>query len=117
MVRGDPGRLCQVIVNLLENSVRYTDPQGQIVVDLARDGGYASLVVDDSAPGVPEGGHAAIFDRLYRIDAARTRERGGSGLGLSICKALTEAHGGSIAASPSRLGGVRIVLRLPLAVA
>ena len=113
-VKGDPGRLTQIIVNLLENSVRYTDAGGMIVVDLARDGDHASLVIEDSAPGVPDAEHAAIFDRLHRVDAARTRERGGSGLGLSICKALVEAHGGSIAASASRLGGVRMVLRLPL---
>ncbi|MES2015675.1 MAG: ATP-binding protein [Pseudomonadota bacterium] len=114
-VKGDPGRLTQVIVNLLENSVRYTDAGGQIHVELARDGGEACLVIEDSAPGVPDGQHDAIFDRLYRIDAARSRERGGSGLGLSICKALAEAHGGSIAAARSRLGGVRVTLRLPIA--
>lgn len=113
-VRGDPGRLTQVIVNLLENSVRYTDAGGRIEVKLARDAQYASLVIDDSAPGVPDGEHGAIFDRLYRVDAARSRERGGSGLGLAICKALAEAHGGSIAASASPLGGLRMVLRLPL---
>ena len=114
VVRGDSGRLTQIIVNLLENSVRYTDAGGLIVLDLARDGGHACLVIEDSAPGVPAGQHDAIFERLYRVDAARTRERGGSGLGLSICKALALAHGGSIAASPSPLGGLRIVLRLPL---
>lgn len=113
-VRGDPGRLTQVVVNLLENSVRYTDAGGRIEVGLAREGQFASLVVDDSAPGVPAGDHGAIFDRLYRVDAARSRERGGSGLGLAICKALVEAHGGSIAASASPLGGLRMVLRLPL---
>ncbi|MES2317671.1 MAG: ATP-binding protein [Pseudomonadota bacterium] len=114
MVRGDPDRLTQIIVNLLENSVRHTDAQGRIVLALARDGMHANLAIDDSAPGVPAGQHAAIFERLYRIDAARTRERGGSGLGLAICKALAEAHGGSISASPSPLGGLRVVLRLPL---
>jgi two-component system sensor histidine kinase BaeS len=117
LLRGDPGRLTQVLGNLLENSVRYTDAGGRIAVSLARDAGHAVLVVEDSAPGVPAGQHAAIFDRLYRVDAARTRERGGSGLGLSICKALAEAHGGSIAAAPSPLGGLRITLRLPLAAA
>lgn len=114
VVRADPGRLTQVIVNLLENSVRYTDAGGRIVAMLTRDGQYASLVIDDSAPGVPAGEHAAIFERLYRVDAARSRERGGSGLGLAICKALAEAHGGSLAASASPLGGLRMVLRLPL---
>lgn len=113
-VRGDPGRLTQVVVNLLENCVRYTDAGGQIALDLARDGQHAMLVIEDSAPGVPAADHGAIFERLYRVDAARSRERGGSGLGLAICKALVEAHGGTITASASALGGVRMVLRIPL---
>jgi len=113
-VRADAGRLTQVIVNLLENSVRYTDRGGSIQVRLDQDGSWARLTVEDSAPGVPAGEHGAIFERLYRVDAARTRERGGSGLGLSICRALAQAHDGSIAAFPSLLGGIRIELRLPL---
>lgn len=113
-VRADAGRLTQLLVNLLENSVRYTDRGGRIAVRLAQDGAWASLTVDDSAPGVPPSALASMFERLYRVDAARTRERGGSGLGLSICKALAAAHGGAIGASPSALGGVRIELRLPL---
>ncbi|MES2322603.1 MAG: ATP-binding protein [Pseudomonadota bacterium] len=114
MVRADASRLTQVIVNLLENSVRYTDDGGKIAVVLALDGSHALLTIDDSAPGVPEDEHAAIFDRMYRVDAARTRERGGSGLGLAICLVLVKAHGGTIVASSSTLGGVRMVLRLPL---
>jgi two-component system sensor histidine kinase BaeS len=102
------------MVNLLENSVRYTDRGGRIALSLARDGAWASVVVEDSAPGVPEPELSAIFERLYRVDAARTRERGGSGLGLAICKALASAHGASMAAFPSAMGGVRIELRLPL---
>lgn len=114
IVRADAGRLTQVIVNLLENSVRYTDDGGKIAVVLAMEGSHALLTIDDSAPGVPEGDHSAIFDRMYRVDAARTRERGGSGLGLSICLVLIKEHGGTITASPSTLGGVRMVVRLPL---
>jgi len=113
-VEADHGRLTQVVTNLLENSMRYTDTGGRVVVRLAEDGDRAELSIDDSAPGVPEGTHDRLFERLYRADAARTRARGGSGLGLSICKTLVEAHGGSIAAMPSPLGGVRIVVRLPL---
>jgi two-component system sensor histidine kinase BaeS len=113
-VGGDPDRLTQLLVNLLENSVRYTDPGGRIAVRLARDAAHAVLTIDDSAPGVPPGEHGAIFERLHRIDAARTRERGGSGLGLAICKALAEAHGGTIAATASPLGGIRIELRIAL---
>ena len=114
-VRADANRLTQVFVNLLENSVRYTDAGGQIVVSLATSDGRAVLRIDDSAPGVPAEAHARIFERLYRVDSARTRERGGSGLGLAICKALVDAHGGAIEAQASPLGGVRVVVTLPLA--
>lgn len=117
-VNGDARRLEQVMVNLLENSIRYTDHGGVILVALkARHDGrqdQAELTVDDSAPGVPSGAHARLFERLYRVDQARTRERGGSGLGLAICKAVVEAHGGTIAALPSEHGGVRIRVALPL---
>ncbi|ELX13730.1 signal transduction histidine kinase [Janthinobacterium sp. HH01] len=114
VLQGDAGRLQQVVTNLLENSLRYTDSGGQIVVALSSAGGHAEIVVEDSAPGVPSEVLGSIFERLYRVDGARTRERGGSGLGLAICKALVEAHGGSIAAAPSVLGGVKMVVRLPL---
>lgn len=114
MLDADADRLTQIVINLLENSVRYTDSGGQIVLALTQAGQYAELTIEDSAPGVPQEAYASIFERLYRVDAARTRTRGGSGLGLAICKALAEAHGGSIAALPSVLGGVRMLLRLPL---
>ena len=112
--KADAGRLTQVLTNLLENSVRYTDSGGQIVVALTQANRMAELSVEDSAPGVPQEAYTAMFDRLYRADAARSRARGGSGLGLAICKALVEAHGGSIVALPSVLGGVKMLIRLPL---
>lgn len=114
-VSADAGRITQVMVNLLENSMRYTDKGGLITVTLSQQGGFAELTVDDSAPGVPDGVHAKLFERLYRVDVARTRKSGGSGLGLSICKAIIEGHGGTIVALPSQLGGVKIFIRLPLA--
>lgn len=113
-LEGDAGRLTQVIINLLENSVRYTDRGGRIAATLATTGTHAELRIEDSAPGVPAGAHASIFERMYRVDSARTRERGGSGLGLAIVKMLVEAHGGTITASASPLGGVAMLLRLPL---
>ncbi len=113
-IEADASRITQVLVNLLENSVRYTDKGGLIAVTLARSGAFAELSVDDSAPGVPDGVHASLFERLYRVDAARTRKSGGSGLGLSICKAIVEGHGGTIVALPSALGGVKMFVRLPL---
>jgi two-component system sensor histidine kinase BaeS len=116
-VRADPGRIAQVLVNLLENSVRYTDRGGAIRVTLSGSAAAALLTVDDSAPGVPEGTHRQLFERLYRADSSRQRKDGaasGSGLGLAICKALVAAHGGTIEAGPSPLGGLQVRLALPL---
>lgn len=112
-LQGDSLRLTQVLSNLLENSIRYTDKGGKILCTLKRNGALLELSIEDSAPGVPAGSHELLFDRLYRADSARSRASGGSGLGLSICKVIMEAHGGRISASPSRLGGVSILLQLP----
>ncbi|HEX8955599.1 MAG TPA: ATP-binding protein, partial [Burkholderiaceae bacterium] len=113
-VLGDAGRLAQVMSNLLENSIRYTDAGGSIVLSSRAEGMLAEVCVEDSAPGVPDGAHKKLFERLYRVDQARSRNRGGSGLGLAICKSLVEAHGGTIAAMPSTLGGVKMLIHLPL---
>ena len=72
------------------------------------------LHVEDSGPGVPEESVERLFDRLYRVDHARTRARGGSGLGLSICKSIVEAHGGKITAANGESGGLRFDIELPL---
>jgi len=113
-VHADAGRLTQVVTNLLENSVRYTDAGGSIVLSLRKDGKHSELCIEDSAPGVPDGAHVRLFERLYRVDQARNRGRGGSGLGLSICKSIVEAHQGRILAMPSSLGGLKFLIRLPL---
>lgn len=113
-VHGDPDRLTQVITNLLENSLRYTDAGGTVVCSLSTQPGKAVLTIEDSAPGVAPGVHQRLFERLYRVDQARSRASGGSGLGLSICKAMVEAHEGDIQALPSELGGIKILVHLPL---
>lgn len=114
-IEADAGRIGQVVANLIENSVRYTDTGGTVAVALSAEGGDAVLIIEDSAPGVPAGAHERLFERLYRVDEARSRERGGSGLGLSICRAFISAHRGDIRATRSALGGVKITVRLPLA--
>jgi two-component system sensor histidine kinase BaeS len=113
-INADTGRLNQVMSNLLENSIRYTDTGGRIQCLITRSGPVVELCIEDSAPGAPEGTHARLFERLYRVDHARSREHGGSGLGLSICRALIETHNGKIEALPSTLGGVKILIRLPV---
>jgi len=118
-LRGDETRLAQVIDNLIDNSLRYTDANGSVDIALRTDSGTAQAVLDwqDSAPGVPEEALTRVFERLYRVESSRNRERGGSGLGLSIVKSIVEAHGGTVSARPSPLGGLRIELRLPLGAA
>ncbi|MFZ6843273.1 ATP-binding protein [Undibacterium sp. RuTC16W] len=112
MIDADASRITQVIVNLLENSLRYTDAGGQVSLELITNKGLALISIEDSAPGVALGSHEKLFDRLYRDDLARTRDGSGSGLGLSICRAMIQAHRGEIKAMPSPLGGVNIVIAL-----
>lgn len=119
VVEGDAHRLHQVFMNLLENTLAYTDPGGELRIGVTVEGAWGgnrlTLVFDDSAPGLPEHELPRLFDRLFRGETSRSREFGGSGLGLSICRATIEAHGGTIDASASPLGGLRLTLTLPLA--
>ncbi|WP_414706692.1 ATP-binding protein [Ralstonia sp. UBA689] len=113
MVHGDPQRLRQVMQNLLENTLRYTDAGGMLRVHVHQDGAWLQIDVQDSAPGVPETMLPRIFDRLFRADPSRSRALGGAGLGLSLCQTILAAHGGTIEARPSPLGGLWIAIRLP----
>ena len=112
-LQADPRRLSQLISNLLENSLRYTDPPGEVRIRLRNDKRSVILEVEDSPPGVPGDELEKIFDRLYRVDRSRSRALGGSGLGLAICREIVLAHGGRIHAEPSSLGGLSIHISLP----
>ncbi len=114
-VRGDEARLAQLLGNLVENSLRYTDSGGRVRVSLRREDNQAVIAWEDSKPGVPPDALPRLFERLFRVEESRSRERGGSGLGLAICRSIAEAHGGSIGARASELGGLGVILRLPLA--
>lgn len=113
MINGDPQRLRQVMQNLLENTLRYTDAGGTLRVHVHQGGAWQLIDVQDSAPGVPEAMLPRIFDRLFRVDASRSRAQGGAGLGLSLCQTIVAAHGGTIEAKSSPLGGLWIAIRLP----
>lgn len=115
-IEGDARRLRQIVDNLLQNSLRYTDPGGVIRVSACASEGTVELRVEDSAPGVPEAALGRLFDRFYRVEASRNRALGGAGLGLAIVKSLVESHGGTLRAEASDLGGLAIVIRLPEAV-
>lgn len=110
----DPRRIEQLLGNLLDNSLRYTDAPGNIVVSLTLLAREVAMDVDDSSPGVAPADLARLFEPLFRADVARSRHRGGSGLGLSICRAIVQAHRGQLQAMPSLLGGVRIRMLIPL---
>jgi two-component system sensor histidine kinase BaeS len=110
----DPARIEQLLSNLLENSLRYTDAPGLIEVALTTEGDHVQLSVADSAPGATATDLSRLFEPLYRADEARGRHNGGSGLGLAICEAIAQAHGGRMEAKPAIFGGLLITLVLPM---
>ncbi len=111
----DRERLNQLFANLFENSLRYTDREGRLIIGLTRSGKNISIEFQDSAPGVREEELPRLFDRLYRVEASRSRTSGGAGLGLAICKNIVEAHGGEISAHSSPLGGLLVRITFPAA--
>jgi two-component system sensor histidine kinase BaeS len=114
-VIGDSGRLKQLFSNLLENTLRYADAPGTLTIGQEMVDNRLLFYFEDSGPGVPEGSLERLFDRLYRVDRSRSRTKGGSGLGLSICKSIISALGGEIRAINGKSGGLRIEIELPLA--
>jgi two-component system sensor histidine kinase BaeS len=113
-VFADPDRLHQLFANLLENSLKYTDPGGRLEVRIERRERLATVHFQDSGPGVPESEMGKLFERLYRVEGSRSRATGGAGLGLAICRNIVEAHNGTIAAFPSPSGGLWVKVELPL---
>lgn len=111
----DVNRLGQLITNVLENTVRYTDRGGRVRVSCVKEGRDIAISIEDSAPSVPPDALPRLFERLYRVESSRGRQTGGAGLGLAICKRIAHALGGNISASPSTLGGLKLVVRLPAA--
>lgn len=114
-IMGDEGRINQLLNNLLENSLRYTDAGGVMRVSCHKGTSNAKIIVEDSEPGVPDELLNQLFDRFFRARPRRKGKGRGSGLGLAICRNIIEAHRGSVDASPSKLGGLRVVVTLPLA--
>ena len=114
-VMGDADRLQQLFFNLLENTLRYVDSPGTLQIWQERIENRLTLYFEDSGPGVPPEALERLFDRLYRVDKSRSREQGGSGLGLSICRSIVTALGGEIRAVNAASGGLRIEVELPLA--
>jgi len=114
MVFADQERLRQLFTNLLDNSLKYTDSGGRLEITVVAEEGSVRVAFCDSTPGVADEELPKIFARFYRVEGSRSRESGGAGLGLAICRSIVEAHEGTIVAKVSPLGGLGIEISLPL---
>jgi heavy metal sensor kinase len=114
-ILADPGRIKQVLVNLLDNAIKYTPSNGEICVSVAVTQNAAVLEVKDTGIGIPPESLSNVFERFYRSDRARSRESGGTGLGLSIVQAICNAHGGSVGIQSVEGKGTTVRVELPLA--
>jgi two-component system OmpR family sensor kinase len=133
-VLGDPDRLRQLLLNLVDNAIKYTPPGGRVTLGLSRAAGVARVTVRDTGGGIPPEELPLIFDRFYRVDKARSRPptppgppagggegggegrgsgRGGAGLGLSIAQSIAQAHGGSISVESTPGQGSTFTVTLP----
>jgi signal transduction histidine kinase len=110
----DPGRMQQVLHNLIENSMRYTPPGGSVRVALTTSASEARIEVSDTGVGIPEADLPFVFERFFRSDRARRAYTGGSGLGLSIVRWIVEAHKGKVEISSELDRGTKVAVRLPL---
>ena len=114
-VEGDQARLKQVVVNLLDNAIKYTLQDGTVALTVCAIDSKAVLEVADNGIGIPTEALPRVFDRFFRVDKARSRELGGAGLGLSIVKSICTAHHGRVEASSLPGQGSRFRVELPLA--
>lgn len=110
---GDGERLHQLFANLLDNVLKYTNHGGKLHISMEEGAGAIVIDFQDSLPGVPLSELEKLFERLYRVESSRNRATGGAGLGLAICRNIVQAHGGTITAQPSPLGGVWMRVELP----
>jgi len=113
-VLGDPDRLKQLLLNLVDNAIKYTPAGGEVSMSLSKSDGTALVVIQDTGVGIPAEDLPRIFDRFYRVDKARTRNPGGSGLGLSIAMWIANAHSGDIIVESTLGEGSKFSVTLPI---
>lgn len=115
---GDPDLLGRLLLNLLDNAIKYSPPGGTVEVAMTRGGGHCEVVVGDAGPGIPPEAQARVFERFFRADAARSRGEhsptSGAGLGLAIARQIAEMHAGRLELAQSRPGRTEFRLTLPL---
>jgi two-component system phosphate regulon sensor histidine kinase PhoR len=111
-VEADPAKLHDVVRNLVENAVNYSEDAGHVRLEARRAAGDVMIAVSDSGPGIPPDDLTRVFERFYRVDKSRSRP-GGTGLGLAIVRHLVELHGGRVRADNRPEGGARFTVTLP----
>ncbi len=114
LVEGDPDRLKELLLVLLDNALKYTPPEGRVTLELRRKYGAAEITVRDTGVGIPPEELERVFERFYRADPARARDPGGTGLGLPIARWIAEQHGGEISLDSEPGNGTTATVRLPL---
>jgi two-component system phosphate regulon sensor histidine kinase PhoR len=114
-VKADPKALDQILVNLIDNGVKYARPEGRVWVEAREVGDAVRIEVRDDGPGIAEKHRERVFERFYRADQSRSRDAGGTGLGLSIVKHLVESMGGEVGVEPNAPRGSIFWLQLPRA--
>ncbi len=113
-VQADPQRLHQALTNFIENAIKFSGPGGEVRVSSWRHNGEVGVTVEDTGPGISPAARTQVFDRFYRADPARGRDGSGSGLGLSICREVADAHGGRVWVESEEGGGSSFSLALPV---
>lgn len=115
VVQGDPDRLKQLVLILVDNGIKYTAAGGRVTVSLRRAEGSATIAINDTGVGIAPEDLPHVFERFYRADQARSRDAGGSGLGLAIARWIVEEHGGSVELASAVGSGTTATVRLPVA--
>lgn len=113
MLNADKDKIIQVIINLLSNAIKYTDANGTITIKVKNDRHNANLIVSDTGIGISSEDIPNIFEHLYRVDKSRDRNTGGSGIGLSVVRAIIDAHGGSILVKSELGKGSQFIIKIP----
>lgn len=114
VVMGDPDRLKQLLLNLVDNAVKYTPASGRISASLRQGDGHAEVIIRDTGIGISPEDLPHVFERFYRADPARSRDPGGTGLGLPIARWIVDQHGGTVELTSVLGKGVTAVVRLPI---
>jgi len=113
VLKYDSPRIHQALLNIVDNAIKYSNPDGKVNIELKNGKSNAVIVISDSGMGIEENEVEHIFDRFYRIDKARSSDIQGSGLGLSIVKWIVDAHNGKITVTSQLRKGTTFVLTLP----